>query len=187
RDIDIALIGERLVPRRRTRRALSGPGSEGDALNRLHRDAPIATTCDQRLGVSRVGRVAQLRRVVREEDAIEREALEALAMEPRRDVELGVAVTCRGVDVIEVVAKHKLERAICLSFAHAPERSGAEERAPTLVAGRAEWRARDHPARVPTWRRPRLECRRAKRGPGLGAEPPTGDVMAITAAPKTET
>src|SRR4029077_19595531 len=83
REIDVALVGERLVPRRRARGALAGPWPERDRLDRLYRDAALLTQRDQRLGVARVFLARELRGVVWEQHAVEWEALEAFAVPPR--------------------------------------------------------------------------------------------------------
>src|SRR4029077_5418784 len=251
REIDVALVGERLVPRRRARGTLARPRPQRDRLDRLDRDATFLAERDERLGVARVFLAGELRGVVREQHAVEGKALEALAvppralesvagdadeareagvprldggaeravlphrdvplllvdevvqlqevdvvdaktpkrvadlvarlgvgaltglcreeetvaaftLEPRRDVQLRIAVAGGRVEVVQVVAEHELEGSVGLSLGDLAERGGAEDGSPALVTGAAEWCARDHGQTIVRRAPSSLESRGAK-------------------------
>src|SRR5438552_688953 len=79
-DVDVTLFGQRLVPGRRPGWPVARPRRERDRLDRLNGDAAFLTQSDERFNVLRVRLALKLREVVGEEDAVEREALEALAV-----------------------------------------------------------------------------------------------------------
>src|SRR5439155_891476 len=158
RDIDVALLGARFVPGRRARRTSFRPWSTPDPPHRLDRPAAIdvadaepaerLTDLVTRLGV---GPLPGLRG--------EKEAVPSLAREPWRDAQLRIAVARRRVDVIEVVAKDELERAIGFGIGHPAQGRGAEERPAALVSGLPERRLRDHLASIVRARRSRAGAR----------------------------
>ena len=75
-EVDVALLGERLVPRRR--RVLAAlPRRSREALDRLQRDVALGARPRQLLERLRVARVLHLHVVVRAQHAVEAEPLEA--------------------------------------------------------------------------------------------------------------
>jgi hypothetical protein len=86
--------------------------------------------------------VVPVARLRRDEEAA------GLALQPRRDAQLGVAVRGRGVDVVDAVREKEVERALGVVLRDAAERSGAEDRTAALVAGAAERRGDDHATRL---------------------------------------
>ena len=68
----------------------------------------------------------------------------AMACEPGRHSELGIAVRGSGVDVVHAVLEEELERPIRLSLGDRGQCGGAEDRARALVACLPERRRGDH-------------------------------------------
>ena len=74
-----------------------------------------------------------------------------LALEPRGEAQLGVAVRGGRVDVVDAVLEQELERALGLGVGDRSERRGAEDRAAALVSGAAERRPCDHGTNPNGW------------------------------------
>src|SRR5207244_6494348 len=93
----------------------------------------------------------------------EEEAVAPFPLQPRRDVELRIAVARRRIEVVQVVAEHELEGAVGFGLSDFTERGGTEDRPPALMSGASEWRARYHPATIVRCADRSLESRRARR------------------------
>src|SRR3954471_6155673 len=82
REVDVALLGQRLVPRA-GRLIATVPPAHSDRLDRLQGDAPFRARRRKRVEVLGVHRVLHLDVAVRAEHGVERESLEALGVHPR--------------------------------------------------------------------------------------------------------
>ena len=133
-------------------------------LARLDRGLEGAVGAERRLPLDHVHEVVQLDRVdVVDAEPVERaadllaraavgplaglgrhEELPLVALQPRGDAQLGVAVAGRDVDVVDAVLEQQLQRAVGILLGDAPQRRGAEDGAGRLVSGRPEGGAFDH-------------------------------------------
>jgi hypothetical protein len=59
-------------------------------------------------------------------------------------VQLRIAIARRGVEVVQFIPEHELERPIRFGLGDFAERRRAEDRPAALMSGAAEWGARDH-------------------------------------------
>src|SRR5262249_57165132 len=74
------------------------------------------------------------------------EAVAEVALYPRPDEQLGIAVPRGGVDVVHAEAQQHLQRAVGIRLAGSAQRGGAEQGHRALVAGSSERSSCNHRA-----------------------------------------